>query len=80
MPDRLSFRKTFRALENVIGLTQRRHALITSNISNLDTPGYKAKDIDFKTALSISEERDLTDLTVKLSQIIQSLSDTDDEK
>jgi flagellar basal-body rod protein FlgB len=52
MPDKLSFSKTFQALERTIGLSQKRHAHIASNISNIDTPGYKAKDIDFKAALN----------------------------
>ena len=51
MPDKLSFSKTIRALESAINITQQRHSLIASNISNLDTPQYKAKDIEFKTAL-----------------------------
>ena len=51
MPDKLSFSKTFLALENVIRLTQQRNALIAGNISNSDTPGYRTNDIDFKTAL-----------------------------
>jgi flagellar basal-body rod protein FlgB len=29
-----------------------RNELIASNIANVDTPGYKAKDLDFKTLLS----------------------------
>ena len=52
MPDNLSFKKTFRALEDAISIAQQRQVLIASNISNLDTPGFKAKDIDFKTALA----------------------------
>ena len=52
MPDKLSFSKTFQALERTIGLSQKRHAVVASNISNIDTPGYKAKDIDFKAALN----------------------------
>ena len=52
MPDKLSFNKTFRALEHAISITQQRHSLIASNISNLDTPGFRAKDIDFKTAMA----------------------------
>jgi flagellar basal-body rod protein FlgB len=52
MPDKLSFSKTFQALERTIGLSQKRHVHIASNISNIDTPGYKAKDIDFKAALN----------------------------
>ena len=51
MPDKLSFGKTFFALEKAIGLAQQRNAVITSNISNLDTPGYKPKDINFKSEL-----------------------------
>ncbi len=52
MPDKLSFGKTFQALERTIGLSQKRHAVVASNISNIDTPGYRAKDIDFKAALN----------------------------
>lgn len=52
MPDKLSFSKTFQALERTIGLSQKRHAVVSSNISNIDTPGYRAKDIDFKAALN----------------------------
>ena len=51
MPDKLSFGKTFYALEKAIGIAQKRNAVITSNISNLDTPGYKPKDINFKNEL-----------------------------
>jgi flagellar basal-body rod protein FlgB len=52
MPDKLLFRKTFLALERAIGIAKQRHDHITSNISNLDTPNYRAKDIDFKAALA----------------------------
>lgn len=31
---------------------QRRLGLLASNIANASTPGYKAKDIDFRAALS----------------------------
>jgi len=52
MPGRLSFGKTFSALERAINIAQQRHTHITSNISNLATPNYRAKDIDFKSALA----------------------------
>ena len=52
MPDKLSFKKTFHALERAISIAQQRHSLISSNISNLDTSNYKPKDIDFKTAMA----------------------------
>ncbi len=52
MPDKLSFGNTFRALEKAIRIAQQRNAYITSNISNLDTPDYTPKDIDFKRELA----------------------------
>jgi flagellar basal-body rod protein FlgB len=64
MPDKLSFGKTFSALEKAIGIAQQRNAVITSNISNLDTPGYKPKDINFKSELARAlETNHKTDLT-----------------
>jgi len=51
MPGNSSFSKIFGSLEKAIRISHIRHSLIISNISNVDTPGYKAKDIDFKTAL-----------------------------
>ena len=58
MPDKFSFNKIFYALERAISITQQRHSLISSNISNLDTCNYKAKEIDFKTALAKTLESD----------------------
>ena len=52
MAERLSFKKTFLALERTLNIVQQRHTHISSNISNLDTPNYRAKDIDFKAALA----------------------------
>jgi flagellar basal-body rod protein FlgB len=63
MPDELSFGKTFYALEKAISIAQQRNAVITSNISNLDTPGYKSKDINFQSelakALELNHQKDL---------------------
>lgn len=56
MPDNLTFVKTFNTLEQAINITQQRHSLIAGNISNLDTPGFKSKDIDFKAALTKAME------------------------
>jgi len=58
MPEKLSFNRTFRALENAINITHQRHNLISSNISNLDTPNKKGMDIDFKTAMARALESD----------------------
>jgi flagellar basal-body rod protein FlgB len=36
---------------NALSLRQQRIELIASNIANADTPGYKAQDLDFASAL-----------------------------
>ncbi len=51
MADRLSFQSTFQALEKAIGLSQHRHQLITSDLSNLNTPGHRGRDIDFRSTM-----------------------------
>ncbi len=40
-----------RVNETAIGLRERRAGVIASNIANADTPNYKARDLDFKSAL-----------------------------
>jgi flagellar basal-body rod protein FlgB len=38
--------------QNALNLRAFRQQLLASNIANADTPGYKARDIDFAAALS----------------------------
>ena len=40
---------------NALPLREERMKLIASNLSNVDTPGYKARDLDFKAALQAAE-------------------------
>ena len=40
--------ESFAVLEDLMRLTHIRHKVLASNIANADTPGYKAKDINFK--------------------------------
>jgi len=42
--------------EQALYLRSRRTAILASNIANADTPNYKAKDIDFKSILSQSQQ------------------------
>lgn len=35
-----------RVLENVVRFTEARHEILANNIANIDTPGYKVKDLD----------------------------------
>lgn len=44
--------KTFKALATSLNFRQLRQELLSSNIANADTPGYKAKRIDFEEALA----------------------------
>ena len=45
------FDNTIGALNTSLNLRQMNQNVISSNIANADTPGYKAKAIDFETAL-----------------------------
>ena len=38
--------------QQALALRSQRTEILASNIANADTPGYKARDIDFKTALA----------------------------
>ena len=51
MADSRIFNKTFKVLSNSLDIAARRHNLITGNIANMDTIGYKPRDIDFKKTL-----------------------------
>lgn len=39
--------KALGILEKLMTATNRRHKVLSSNIANSDTPGYKARDVDF---------------------------------
>lgn len=43
---------TVEGLARTLTLLQRRHEVLVSNIANLETPGYRAREVDFGTALS----------------------------
>ena len=45
----------FRFSQNALNLHAYRQQLIASNIANADTPGYKARDVDFAAALKTAE-------------------------
>lgn len=48
---------TIPALEQTVQFAQRRHELLAGNVANLDTPGYRARDLDvgnFQDALADS--------------------------
>lgn len=48
----ISFDNYLGAHDDALLLRSRRSEILASNLANADTPGYQAKDFDFKTALS----------------------------
>lgn len=54
MLDKLT--ESFRGAADALTLRARRQEVLTSNISNVDTPNYKAVDFDFKSALQAAEK------------------------
>jgi flagellar basal-body rod protein FlgB len=40
------------ALSRFLDVEVARHKLITSNIANIDTPGFRTRDLDFRTELT----------------------------
>lgn len=44
--------QALRFQQTALGLRAQRQQLIASNIANADTPNFKARDIDFKSALA----------------------------
>lgn len=47
-----------------LSVRSQRMGLLASNIANASTPGYKAKDIDFRAALSSMERAGGTDRAI----------------
>src|SRR5579872_1085378 len=46
MLDSLLNASTIPVLEEVINFTQARHQVLAGNIANIDTPGYRTRDLD----------------------------------
>ncbi|MBV7314771.1 flagellar basal body rod protein FlgB [Shewanella sp. NIFS-20-20] len=47
----ISFDKALGVHQHTLGVRAQRAEVIASNIANADTPGYKAKDVDFSMAM-----------------------------
>ena len=45
------FEKTFNIVKTSLKLRAYRHTLLASNIANVDTPGYRRKDIPFEKVI-----------------------------
>lgn len=56
MIDRLEASLNFH--QQALGLRQERQKVLASNIANADTPGYKARDMDFASELQKAARQD----------------------
>jgi len=67
MLDRLS--EDFRFLQQSLSLRAQRQEVLSSNVANADTPNYKARDFDFKTAMdnALGERLRLPDTALSLT-------------
>ena len=45
------FDTTMRGLAGALTIHQKRHQVLTSNLANVETPGFRAQDLDFASAL-----------------------------
>ena len=55
----LQFDKTMKLLSSMMDFRSQRHQLITSNIANIDTPGYTSKDLQFKGIIGQEMQKQL---------------------
>ncbi len=53
----ISFDSALGIHQQALSLKTTRTEMLASNIANADTPGYKARDIDFKSALQASVDK-----------------------
>ena len=78
----LSFDKVFGVHQYTIKVRNDRAQVIASNLANADTPGYKARDVDFNTALvqqSNFKFEDNNPPMVKTSERHLDISDLDND-
>ena len=47
----ISFDNEFALHARALGIASQRLGLLADNVANADTPGFKARDVDFKTAM-----------------------------
>lgn len=70
---------TIPVLEQVVNFAQTRHGILAGNIANLDTPGYRARDLSpemFESRLKQAlEDRDQQSIPISESQIVPSSRD-----
>jgi len=56
MRDRIVFDRTLQMIEDRLSLSSTNQKLISSNLANINTPGYRAKELSFENTLRQSLE------------------------
>ncbi len=51
MPSEVLFSNTIVVLEKLLDFQSQRHSLLSANVANVDTPGYKGFDLEFSDEL-----------------------------
>lgn len=65
--------KNFTILEQMMTVTANRQKVIANNIANINTPGYRRKELQFeKELLSAIEENDMTSVREINGEIVES--------
>ncbi|WP_042143037.1 MULTISPECIES: flagellar basal body rod protein FlgB [unclassified Pseudoalteromonas] len=59
----ISFEKAFGIHPSAMTARSQRAEIIATNIANADTPGYKAKDIDFAAVLNQAKSKQSSSMT-----------------
>ena len=57
MIDPLGNEKVFPLLRTAMDAASMRHQVLSANLANIDTPGYKARDLDFEGVLNEFENQ-----------------------
>jgi flagellar basal-body rod protein FlgB len=57
MPGQNLFSDTMFAYQKVMDFRTQRHNLVSSNLTNAETPAYKAKDVEFERGCSCRWQR-----------------------
>ncbi len=60
----ISFDKAFGIHQYTIGARSQRAEVLSENIANADTPGYKARDVDFSALLSQAQGNQTTSVNL----------------
>ena len=57
MPTEVLFGSTILMLEKLLDFQSERHSILSTNVANIDTPGYKGYDLRFSDELKKAVEK-----------------------